>query len=106
MEKTCMHCGVIFESKRDTGKYCSGNCKQMAYFKRTVSSETDIKINKTDSMSIINLGVDNRKLIEDILNEVAIRVIKLIELRKMDSAISCNMEPFNVKSFIKSSKLV
>lgn len=34
MEKNCIYCGTHFTSKRKSRKYCSDNCKQMAYFKR------------------------------------------------------------------------
>lgn len=34
MESTCLHCGEHFTAIRSSKKYCSDNCKQMAYFKR------------------------------------------------------------------------
>jgi hypothetical protein len=34
MEKTCLYCKEPFKEERSTKKYCSDNCKQMAYFIR------------------------------------------------------------------------
>lgn len=34
MEKDCIYCGTNFTAIRSSKKYCSDNCKQMAYFKR------------------------------------------------------------------------
>lgn len=34
MQKNCEYCGNHFTFQRNTRKYCSDNCKQMAYFKR------------------------------------------------------------------------
>lgn len=34
MESTCLYCGEHFTAIRSSKKYCSDNCKQMAYFKR------------------------------------------------------------------------
>lgn len=34
MQKNCAYCGSSFSFQRDTKKYCSDNCKQMAYFSR------------------------------------------------------------------------
>lgn len=34
MQRTCLYCGASFRAKRATRKYCSDNCKQLAYFKR------------------------------------------------------------------------
>lgn len=34
MQKNCAYCGRSFSFQRNTRKYCSDNCKQMAYFSR------------------------------------------------------------------------
>jgi hypothetical protein len=34
MEKNCLYCEAHFTTQRNNKKYCSDNCKQMAYFKR------------------------------------------------------------------------
>lgn len=34
MQKNCAHCGNSFSFQRNTRKYCSDNCKQLAYFSR------------------------------------------------------------------------
>ncbi len=46
MEKNCLYCSTHFTTNRKNKKYCSDNCKQMAYFKRngfvlSGKSETD-----------------------------------------------------------------
>jgi hypothetical protein len=35
MTKNCLYCGNPIVSKRSTKKYCSENCKQLAFYKRT-----------------------------------------------------------------------
>jgi hypothetical protein len=35
MIKTCHHCGKPMQSQRNTKKYCSDNCKQLAFYKRS-----------------------------------------------------------------------
>lgn len=35
MTKDCLYCGNPIVSKRSTKKYCSNNCKQLAFYKRT-----------------------------------------------------------------------
>jgi hypothetical protein len=35
MIKTCLHCGKPMQSQRSTKKYCSDNCKQLAFYKRS-----------------------------------------------------------------------
>jgi hypothetical protein len=37
MTKDCLYCGNPIVSKRSTKKYCSDNCKQLAFYKRTQS---------------------------------------------------------------------
>ena len=32
--KECAYCNGVFQFKRRNAKFCSGNCKQMAYYKR------------------------------------------------------------------------
>ena len=40
MTKDCLYCGNPIVSKRSTKKYCSDNCKQLAFYKRTQSQLT------------------------------------------------------------------
>lgn len=35
MSTTCLHCGNPTQSQRSTKKYCSDNCKQLAFYKRS-----------------------------------------------------------------------
>ena len=51
MESTCLYCGGHFTAIRSSKKYCSDNCKQMAYFKRnglvlsgTMEAEQSLKM--------------------------------------------------------------
>lgn len=46
MESTCLYCGGHFTAIRSSKKYCSDNCKQMAYFKRNglvLSGTTEVE---------------------------------------------------------------
>lgn len=38
MTTTCLHCGNSMQSQRSTRKYCSDNCKQLAFYKRSGSA--------------------------------------------------------------------
>ena len=55
MGNNCVYCGTYFEAKRSHKKYCSDNCKQMAYFTRngfTFSGANHSVLNgKTNSFS-------------------------------------------------------
>lgn len=35
MTTVCLHCGKPIQSQRSTKKYCSDNCKQLAFYKRS-----------------------------------------------------------------------
>lgn len=46
MKSTCLYCGGHFTAIRSSKKYCSDNCKQMAYFKRNglvLSGTTEVE---------------------------------------------------------------
>lgn len=51
MEITCLHCGNSMQSQRSTRKYCSDNCKQLAFYKRSglalVSSDDGLPLSDT-----------------------------------------------------------
>jgi hypothetical protein len=52
--KHCEHCGNGFTSKRNTKKYCTDNCKQMAYLKRNgllLSGHKPLKENQHTSQN-------------------------------------------------------
>ena len=56
MEKNCTYCNTYFTAKRDSRKYCSDNCKQMAYFKRNglvLSGKTEIGFLKYETPVIV-----------------------------------------------------
>lgn len=83
MNKTCLYCGTEMDCKRHSKKYCNDKCKQLAYLKRSNESLTF-----SDKAITINTHkVDNyENEIEKLLNEISIRVIKLQELQKKQSA--------------------
>jgi len=83
MNKTCLYCGAEMDCKRHSKKYCNDKCKQLAYLKRSNESLTF-----SDKVITINAPtVDNEENeIEKLLNEISIRVIKLQELQKKQSA--------------------
>lgn len=109
MKKKCLYCDAEIDCKRLTKKYCNDNCKQLAYFKRNglqLSGKPEINL-----VPIISAQpeVKNSKVIqEEIMNEIAMKVFQLIELREADrekikTASLCKAEPFNVKVFVKPS---
>ena len=56
MEKNCTYCNTHFTAKRNSRKYCSDNCKQMAYFKRNgliLSGKTEIGFLKYETPVIV-----------------------------------------------------
>jgi hypothetical protein len=108
MKKRCLYCDTEIDCKRLTKKYCNDNCKQLAYFKRNgLQFSGKSEMNVTPVISVIP-EVRNRKTIqEEIMNEIAIKVFQLIELREADretskSAPLCKAEPFNVKVCVKT----
>ncbi len=48
MTTTCLHCGKPMQYQRSTKKYCSDNCKQLAFYKRNglalVNSDEDLPL--------------------------------------------------------------
>ena len=109
MKKRCLYCDTEIDCKRLTKKYCNDNCKQLAYFKRNglqLSGKPEIKVIPVISVAPeIN---DNKTIQEEIMNEIAVKVVQLIELREADKekrkpTSLCKTEPFSVKAFVKSS---
>lgn len=51
MSTICLHCGSPMQSQRRTKKYCSDNCKQLAFYKRSglalVSNDDGLSSNDT-----------------------------------------------------------
>lgn len=107
MKKRCLYCNAEIDCKRLTKKYCNDNCKQLAYFKRNGLQLSDKAEIKVKSVVSVMPEVNNSKTVqEEIMNEIAIKVIQLIELREADreknkSASLCKAEPFSVKAFSK-----
>lgn len=72
MESTCLYCEGQFTAIRSSKKYCSDNCKQMAYFKRnglvlsgTTEAEPSLQapvvIVKPDKTNEVNVKYDKEK---------------------------------------------
>lgn len=107
MKKRCLYCDAEIDCKRLTKKYCNDNCKQLAYFKRNGLQLSDKAEIKVKSVVSVMPEVNNSKTVqEEIMNEIAIKVIQLIELREADreknkSTSLCKAEPFSVKTFSK-----
>ena len=107
MKKRCLYCDTEIDCKRLTKKYCNDNCKQLAYFKRNglqLSGKAETKAPPTISVAPeIN---DNKTIQEKIINEIAVKVVQLIELREADKEKSkptslCKAESFSGKVFVK-----
>ena len=107
MKKRCLYCDAEIDCKRLTKKYCNDNCKQLAYFKRNglqLSDKTETKV--TPIVSVMPEVNNSKTVQEEIMNEIAVKVIQLIELREADReknkhASLCKAEPFSVKAFFK-----
>jgi hypothetical protein len=103
MKKRCLYCDTEIDYKRLTKKYCNDNCKQLAYFKRNglqLSEKTKVKFLPT--ISVMEKIKDSRTIQEEIMNEIATKVVQLIDLRKIEKTKStslCLVEPFSIKSF-------
>ncbi len=105
MNRACLYCGTEMDCKRLSKKYCSDNCKQLAYFKRNglqlnlpviESSKDDVKkVNE----KIVNTGNE----ISDLLDEIALRVVKILDLRKEQTEIEgknlCKPMVFGIQKF-------
>lgn len=102
MKRKCEHCQSEYECKRLTKKYCSDNCKQLAYFKRNGFQQVEKSIvvcPKTDSKK--DKVQDKKTLQEKIMDEIADRVLQLIKLREKEeikiSEFLCKPEAFSIK---------
>ncbi|MBA2611369.1 MAG: hypothetical protein H0U95_05305 [Bacteroidetes bacterium] len=108
MIKKCEYCQSEFTSKRMTRKYCSDNCKQMAYFKRSGTTLCELK--SEPSILVVPSIKDSKIIQQEILNEIAVKVMQLIELRETEqkqnimSHAICNVEPFSFNLKNKSQK--
>lgn len=107
MRKRCLYCDTEIDCKRLTKKYCNDNCKQLAYFKRNGLQLSDKTGTKETPVNSVTPEINDSKTIqEEILNEIARKVVQLIVLREADkekskSASLCKAEPFSVKAFVK-----
>ena len=79
MESTCLYCGGHFTAIRSSKKYCSDNCKQMAYFKRNglvLSGTTEVEPS-------LQVPVVNSK--PSITDEVSVKYDKEKDIVKYDN---------------------
>ena len=103
MNKTCLYCGSEMDCKRHSKKYCNDKCKQLAYLKR--SNESLTFSDKAITINIRKLDNDENE-IEKLLDEISIRVTKLQELQRKQSAKNetqklCVPASFGIQKFIK-----
>lgn len=100
MKRKCEHCDSEYECKRLTKKYCSDNCKQLAYFKRNGFQKVEnYVITKADQSSA--LGIETKSIQEEILNDIALKVLQLIKIREeeaknLKTQHLCKPEPFTI----------
>lgn len=86
MNKACLYCGTEMNCKRLSKKYCSDNCKQLAYFKRNGLQLKLPAIENGKDVKIVNeKAVDTGNEILYLLDEIALRVVKILDLRKNQS---------------------
>lgn len=100
MKRKCEHCDSEYECKRLTKKYCSDNCKQLAYFKRNGFQKIENPIVKDKDQSPA-LAIDSKTIQEEILNDIALKVLQLIKIREEEASNFkrqhlCKPEPFAI----------
>jgi hypothetical protein len=105
MQKECEYCGRSFNCKRRSKKYCSGNCKQMAYYKRnglvlaghSVFSSASIKNVKYDTVKDVKYDA-KENITESLVNTIAERLLILIENRIDKNSANfrehCSVQPY------------
>jgi hypothetical protein len=73
--KTCLHCNKELESETSTKKYCSNNCKQLAYLKRNgmvlAGMSSNVKY-KAENSDIKNVKYNATKVNEKVVASEAI----------------------------------
>jgi|GEM_PF-5710403 len=86
--KECEYCGKTFTSQRSSRKYCSDNCKQMAYYKRNglvlanISGYDSHSLLEKEYRSVKDVKYDSTIKINDtLLNAIADRLLILLEQR-------------------------
>lgn len=63
--KTCLNCGNNFIAERITKKYCSENCKQIAFYKRnnpqtfSLNDRDDLLVNDTENNSELEINTND-----------------------------------------------
>ena len=101
MKRICLYCQADFDSKRLSKKYCSDNCKQLAYFKR---HRLQISTSKSDASKEDDKLISPENEISDLMDEIALKVVKLINLRhhKAEASMAkerCNPITFGIQKF-------
>ncbi|MHB8261010.1 MAG: hypothetical protein ACYDCN_05300 [Bacteroidia bacterium] len=90
MKKDCLYCGVYFTSKRVSRKYCSDNCKQMAYFIRNGLVLAGVSTN-----SAIALTENRTNSIEQETNPFVVKALAKSDTVKYEALVS--VKPITVK---------
>jgi hypothetical protein len=110
MTKNCLYCGNPIVSKRSTKKYCSENCKQLAFYKRTqlqLSPPSTPDYPFRDKRTYLNNDADDLSLKEKAFNVKQTingnisfgQLEESNENEQIDATVLPNKQPFNVKSF-------
>lgn len=110
MTKNCLYCGNPIVSKRSTKKYCSENCKQLAFYKRTqlqLSPPSTPDYPLLDERTCLNDDANDFPLEENALNVKQTvngnisfgQLAEGNENERIGITLLPNNQPVNVKSF-------
>lgn len=81
MQKDCEYCRKRFDGRRSNRKYCSDNCKQMAYYRRNGLMPAGFSGNATSDADEKALKYFSTSLNDQLLNVLADRLLILLEER-------------------------
>ncbi len=95
MIKTCLHCGKPMQSQRKTKKYCSDNCKQLAFYKRSGLALSGI--NDNDNF----LVTDKQLAVEPFISSEIINELTQVENFKEPITENLPVKPLNDKLTVR-----
>ena len=95
MIKTCLHCGKTMQSQRNTKKYCSDNCKQLAFYKRNGLALSGI--NDNDNFLVI----DKQHAIEPCISNEVTTELTQVENFKEPITENLPVKPLNDKLTVR-----
>lgn len=109
MTKNCLYCGNPIVSKRSTKKYCSENCKQLAFYRRT---QLQLSPPPTPDYPLLDESGQSDDADDFPLKEKALNLKKTLngnnsfgqleesnENEQVNTTVLSNKQPVNVKSF-------